>query len=126
MVVKERKIPIKIQKIEALLRRIPITHPKRPLMEEELAKSYAGYRGEQSLDYHFKFLPEKNYLILHDLRLNNNEHSYFQVDSLLMSSKFLVIIEAKNISGSIIFDDHFNQLIRTINGKEEAFSDPIS
>jgi hypothetical protein len=126
VVVKERNIPIKIQKLEALLRRIPSTHPKRSLMEEELAKCRAGYRGEQSLDYHFSFLPEKQYLMIHDLRLSNNEGSYFQMDSLLLSSKFLLIIEVKNISGTIIFDDHFHQLIRTLNGKEEAFQDPLS
>ena len=126
MVVKERNIPMKIQKLEALLRRIPITHPKRALMEEELAKSRAGYRGEQSLDYHFSFLPDKQYLMLHDLRLSNHEGSHFQMDTLLLSPKFLLIIEAKNISGTITFDDHFHQLIRTINGKEEAFQDPLS
>jgi hypothetical protein len=126
LVIKERNIPKKIQNIEAVLRRIPSSHPKRVYMEEELAKVRAGYRGEQSLDYHFILLPEKQYLLIHDLRLSNHEGSHFQMDTLLLSLKLLLIIEAKNISGTITFDDHFHQLIRTINGKEEAFQDPLS
>jgi hypothetical protein len=35
------------------------------------------------------------------------------------------MIEVKNISGTVIFDSEYNQIIRIKNGKEEAFSDPI-
>lgn len=67
MIKKERKIPLSIQKIEALLRRLPDDHPMRDKMKEDLAKSWAGYRGEQSVDYYLSFLQKKNllfYLIL--------------------------------------------------------------
>jgi hypothetical protein len=47
------------------------------------------------------------------------------LDTLILSPYFLLIIEVKNITGTVYFDETFNQLIRTNNGKEEAFPDPI-
>lgn len=78
----------------------------------------AGYRGEQSLDYYLGFLT--NYFILHDLRLPDRDH-HFQLDTLLISPYFILILEVKNISGTLIFDDHFKQLIRVTPEKEEGF-----
>lgn len=125
MIVKERKIPRKILILEALVRRLPTNHPGRPKIENELLKSYAGYRGEQSIDYHLTFLPQDKFYLLHDLRLQNRQKHYFQMDTLILSPHFFLILEVKNISGSLYFDQEFHQLIRTIDGKEEGFPDPI-
>ncbi len=125
MIKKERKRPLKIQKLEALLRRLPLDHPKHPFVKEELAKSVAGFRGEQSLDYHLSFLPMNDYFILHDIRLPHLENNYFQLDTLILSTRFILILEVKNIAGTLYFDQAFHQLIRTVDGKEEAFPDPL-
>ncbi|MGC4376754.1 nuclease-related domain-containing protein [Fictibacillus sp. Mic-4] len=124
MIVKHRKVPLKIRKLEALLRRLPPNHSKRIEVEQELARRLSGYKGEQSLDYFLSFLPEQEYLILHDIRLTEKTH-YFQIDTLILSSSFFLILEAKNLSGTLIFDHMFHQLIRIINGKEEVFPDPV-
>lgn len=124
MIKKERKMPVKIRKLEALLRRLSLTHPKRKEIASELAKSMAGYKGEQSLDYYLSFLPDQDYFIFHDLRLPHKYH-FFQIDILILSSSFFLVLEAKNISGSLLFDHAFHQLIRTTNGIEEVFPDPI-
>ena len=71
MIVKKRNLPREIQKLEALSRRLPDKHPRYPHVLEQLAKLRAGYRGEQSLDYHISFLSEENFLILQNLRLRN-------------------------------------------------------
>lgn len=63
MIVKERKIPMKILKLEALLRRLPSKHLKRFHIEEELAISKAGFRGEQTIDYYFGFISKEDHLI---------------------------------------------------------------
>ena len=125
MIVKERKVPLLILKLEALLRRIPTTHPKHPLIKENLAKRNSGYKGELSLNYPLSFLNEKEYFIFHDLRLNISNH-YFQIDTLVISQKFILIIEVKNITGTLFFDQEFHQLIRTHNGEEMVFPDPIT
>ncbi|MBB6453980.1 ribosomal protein L37AE/L43A [Salirhabdus euzebyi] len=123
MIIKERKAPIKLHKLDALRRRLPKTHPKQSLIEEELAKNKAGYQGEQSLDYYLSFLPS-NYHILHDVRLQNQGH-YFQMDTIIATPSFILILEIKNFAGTIYFDHIFNQLIRTIEGVEERFPDPL-
>ncbi|MGG1572383.1 nuclease-related domain-containing protein [Fictibacillus sp. NRS-1165] len=84
MIVKPLKIPLIIEKTEALLRRLPQHHPKRPIIEKELASRYKGYRGEQSLDFYLQELPPKNHLIFHDIRLSvlNTE---FQMDLLILT-----------------------------------------
>ncbi|MDA6162049.1 nuclease-related domain-containing protein, partial [Escherichia coli] len=65
-------------------------------------------------------LPDKEFTILHDLRLFNGS-TY----SLILSPYFALIIEVKNILGTLLFDETFNQFIRTRNEKEEGFPNPL-
>ncbi|MBU8771105.1 nuclease-related domain-containing protein [Cytobacillus oceanisediminis] len=124
MIIKNRLIPIRIRQNEALIRRIPAAHPQRSTIEGDLAKRRVGYRGEQSLDYYLSHLPDKEFTILHDLRLFNGS-TYFQIDTLILSPYFALIIEVKNILGTLLFDETFNQFIRTRNEKEEGFPNPL-
>ncbi|GER66649.1 nuclease [Weizmannia acidilactici] len=125
MIEKKRSIPFRIQVDEALLRRLPLHHPKRPEIEKDLAKRKAGFSGEQNLDYYFSFLPDDEFSIYHDLRIQNGNY-YFQIDTFILSQNFALILEVKNISGTIYFDSVFRQMIREKDGKEEGFSDPLS
>ncbi|WP_425589897.1 hypothetical protein [Fictibacillus sp. FJAT-27399] len=49
MIIKERKMPLIIRKLNALLRRLPQHHPQRKDIEASFAKYMAGYRGEESI-----------------------------------------------------------------------------
>ncbi|MFI8687856.1 nuclease-related domain-containing protein [Rossellomorea sp. NPDC077527] len=124
MISKERPFPIKIQKLEVLLLRLLDTHPKTTFIKENLSKSLAGYNGEKSIDYYLSLLPEKSFSILHDIRLFSNDR-YFQIDTILLTKSFLLILEVKNLAGSIEFDSMFNQIIQKKNGVELALPDPI-
>ncbi|MED3574727.1 nuclease-related domain-containing protein [Cytobacillus praedii] len=124
MIVKERSIPIRIQKNEALLRRLPKDHIKRQEIEEDLRKRWAGYRGEQSVDYYLGKLPEKDFLIFHGIRLSNGEY-FFQIDTLLLTPYFALILEIKNFSGTLYFDPMFNQWIQTAQTGEKGYPCPI-
>ncbi|MFE8699485.1 NERD domain-containing protein [Cytobacillus sp. FJAT-54145] len=124
MIVKKLELPIRIRKLEALLRRLSSTHHKRELIEADLAKIYAGYKGENSIQYFLDLLPKQEFFIFHDLRIPNENH-FFQIDILILSNSFILILEVKNIYGTLYFDQNFNQLIRTANNKEEGFPDPI-
>ncbi|MBU8880911.1 NERD domain-containing protein [Bacillus sp. FJAT-29790] len=106
MIAKERLIPLRMLKNEALLRRIPKHHVKRTIIEKDQTRRKAGYRGEEASDYYVNQLPDKEYTIFHDLRLLN-EQNYFQMDTLILSPKFALILEIKNISGTIYFDSSF-------------------
>lgn len=125
MIVKERIIPIKIQKIKALLRRIPNSHWKRAEIEADLAKRWAGFRGEQTLDFQLSKLPKRDFMIIHGLRLSNGKH-FFQIDTLLLTTSFVLILEVKNYIGTLYFDPILNQLIQTTpNGEVKGYANPI-
>ncbi|EOV9528089.1 nuclease-related domain-containing protein [Bacillus cytotoxicus] len=124
MIVKERKKPIYLRQLEALLRRLPANHPKRDRIAEKFAKQNAGYKGEQAVDYPLSFLPDKEYYILHDIRLFDQKH-FFQIDTLIISSRFILFLEIKNITGTLFFDTEFHQLIRISEQHSEGFPDPI-
>ncbi|MDM5340302.1 nuclease-related domain-containing protein [Fictibacillus enclensis] len=112
-----------VQKLEALLRRLPASHPRRQEIADQLVKRMAGYKGELSIDYHLRSLLKKGYLILHDLRLADSDY-FFQIDTLVISPEYFLILEVKNISGTLVFDHYFKQLIRVSGEREEGFPDP--
>lgn len=128
LIIKEIKLPIKIKLLQAILTRLRKDHPNRQEIQEELAKRLAGFKGEQSLDYYFNFLPPQEFYILHNLRLANpNNAHFFQIDILVVTPSLLIIIEVKNISGTITFDPIFDQVIwkNPITGVEKVIQDPV-
>lgn len=126
MIKKERRIPRKLLMLDALNRRISINHSAKNKIKEEVSMSYAGFRGEQSIDYQLTFIDNPNVYIFHDIRLQGEKSTYFQVDNLLLTQNYCLILEVKNIRGTLFFDKSFNQLIRTDEQKEIALPDPIS
>jgi ribosomal protein L37AE/L43A len=125
LIIKKRVLPIRISKLQALERRLSLDHPKKREVKDDLAKKLAGFRGEESLDYHLTTFPEKDFCILHDLRLPYQQY-HFQMDTLILSPHFFLIIEVKNYAGSLYFEPTFHQVVRTIDGQKETFPDPIS
>lgn len=121
----DKRKPLKILKLDALLRRLPKSHPKLPYIETELGKSLAGWRGEQALDYYLSFLPEKSYSIVKSIRLKDDKDRFFQIDRILISQKFLIIIEIKNMAGTLYFNNEPQQLVQIFNNEEKAYSCPV-
>jgi ribosomal protein L37AE/L43A len=126
LIIKKRVVSFHIRKLQALERRLALDHPKRKEVSDQLSRRLAGYRGEESLNYHLATFSEKDFYILHDLRLHFKDY-HFQLDTLILSPCFFLILETKNYSGRLYFDPDFNQLVRTTDdGKQEIFPDPIS
>jgi hypothetical protein len=125
MIVKEAAESIKIKKLRLLNKRFSPDHPASKEIESELIKSITGYKGEKSLDFHLELLPKEETYILHDLRLPFGSN-HFQIDILILTPSFFLIIEVKNMSGTLVFDREFHQLIRIKQDTEEVFPDPIS
>ncbi|WP_433748794.1 nuclease-related domain-containing protein [Falsibacillus pallidus] len=125
MIVKERHFPKKLLALEALLRRLSPSHPSQTFIKENYAKTLAGYKGECALDYPLSQIDNKNTFILHDIRLQIDSH-YFQIDTLLITPNFILLLEVKNIAGEIIFDSEFEQLIRIYQGVKTAFPYPLN
>lgn len=123
---KVRSVPEKIILLKILKRRLPISHPKRPFIEQELYRREAGFWGEKEVDKKLERIDQNKYTIFSDLRLSNGSN-FFQMDTLILSTTFALIIEAKTISGTLYFDLKNHQFYRiNDDGKKEGFSDPVS
>ncbi|RDU37591.1 hypothetical protein DRW41_07050 [Neobacillus piezotolerans] len=125
MVVKVRTIPLRILKDEALLRNISPQCPDYSVIENDYYRRKAGYWGETQIDHYLRLLPKDGYYILNDLRIPFAGR-YFQIDCLILTARYCLVIESKNIKGILFFDHVFDQLIRTNGDLQEAFEDPIT
>ncbi|QST00629.1 NERD domain-containing protein [Pontibacillus sp. ALD_SL1] len=123
--IKKRTVPPVIRQTEALLRRLPKNHPKRDTIEKDINKRWAGYRGEQALDYFLGFLPFSTYRIFHDLRLSVYGKS-FQVDTLILTPQVGFLIEVKNLAGVITVDDESGQFTVVKNGITKRYQNPLA
>ncbi len=127
MIKKQRTIPLRVQILRAMKRRIRSNHEKYEDILMELGIKEAGIYGEQALDYYLKLLPETDtpYYILHDLRLPYRD-THFQIDTLILFSNFFLLLEVKYLRGTIYFDPKNNQLIQEVEDKpHKALQDPI-
>lgn len=124
MIVKERSYPKKALLDEILMIMLPKNHPKLPAIEADFRREMAGFKGEQALDYYLSFLPEDENYILQHVRLKFEKWT-FQIDFLLLTTKFAIIIEAKNFAGCLHFDSKFSQVIQIYNEEEKVYDDPI-
>ena len=125
MIYHNRQIPLKILQNEALLRRLPPNHLKIPIIEKDLKKRKAGFKGEKTVDYHLSFLTDKKYMIFHDIRLPLDPH-FFQIDTLLLTPHYALIIEVKNYSGIMRVDPQIRQCTRIYKDVKEGIADPVS
>ncbi|WP_256234991.1 nuclease-related domain-containing protein [Bacillus sp. EB600] len=121
----ERQYPLRAILAKISLMRLPLNHYKRPPIEEMFHREDAGYWGEKALDYYLSFLPNDKYYIFQHLRLTFEKWT-FQIDFLLLTKNFALIIEAKNYKGNLHFESKFNQVIQTQNDKEKSYDDPLS
>ena len=100
-----------LQILEGFLALNTLTGQQRQLIEEEIEKIRAGARGEKDAAYHidFKLKDSKNWVVVHDLRLEHNGR-VAQVDHLLINRRFDVfVIESKNLKTAVRVnkDDEF-------------------
>ncbi|MDF2534998.1 MAG: hypothetical protein K0R18_1157 [Bacillales bacterium] len=125
MFVKKVEKPLKISGLEALLRRIPSNHPSREKIIEDLSMCKAGFYGEQSLEYFLNQLPQNEFRIFHNLRFETPNIT-FQMDFLLLTNKFILILEVKNMVGKLEFDEEFGQLTQIKpTGETKIYNDPV-
>jgi ribosomal protein L37AE/L43A len=119
----ELRMPVQALQCEAALERLSKTHPLRSTIEKDLKKWLKGYNGEKEVGYYLSILPDEQYYIFHGLRLQDKK--YFQMDIVLLSPRFILIIEVKNIAGRIIFKKGSNHVVRIYDQQEEGMDNPI-
>lgn len=122
MYMNKRKRSRKLEFLEAVLCRIRSNHPKIPVIQEQLRREKSGHQGELILDSFLHYLPYQDYYIIKGLRLANERHTHFQIDTLLLTPTHIPIIEAKNLAGTIEVDENRAQMIQ--NG-EIGYENPM-
>ena len=86
----------------------------------------AGRYGEMRVDRSIKEVQFPSEVhIIPDLHMKIHENRYIQVDTFIITCSYILIIEVKNIVGTINFKSSPNQLIRTLDDEITAFSCPI-
>lgn len=126
MIYKTRDIPALLIGQHALLKRLSPSHEKYEKIAADYYNRKAGYGGEKEFDYQLKdFHPSYPYAILHDLLLKQ-DHTYFQIDSLLITPSAIVLFEIKNIAGKLHIKQNPTQFIReTAGGERTVLKSPI-
>jgi hypothetical protein len=118
----ERQKPLILIKIEALIGgRLKENHHKMQAIEKDYASYKTGYQGEVNLDYYFSLMDQDKYDFFNGLRLFNGQ-SYFQIDTLITTREYILLIEIKKLSGTIVYDKKTNQFTRN----ETAITNPFS
>src|SRR5690625_2319153 len=124
MIIRYRKRPLPLQKIDALISRLPENHPKMSMLRREAAKQQKGYNGERKLDYYIETMSD-DYSIIQDtcFRLHDK---LSQIDSQLVSRHDIFDVEVKSMEGVVVLDTTLRQCYREIEGEIERYKYPIT
>lgn len=127
MLLLDRKTPKSMMIVEALLRRLDPNDKDFSYFQDYLMRLKIGYEGEHRVDREWFEMP---YLKEHYLLLNYEVENEFgfpqQIDTLLLTKHFLLVLEVKNIAGRVDYEESKHQFIRTRqNGMEEILTNPI-
>ncbi|MFD2210018.1 nuclease-related domain-containing protein [Virgibacillus halophilus] len=125
-IIKQREYPLALDVLQAMSLRLLASDRRQTAFAEEKGIVQAGFTGEQAIDYYLNFISNKSYRIFHGLRIPWKNDLYFQMDTLIITPYFIPILEVKNLSGKLYFNQLAQQLIRTKNDVEEGFPYPMT
>ncbi|KGR80221.1 nuclease-related domain-containing protein [Ureibacillus manganicus] len=110
MIVLKRVKSNRLQVLEALLRRLPVEDCDYPKFQKSFFQLRKGYLGELRSDREWNEIrmPDDHYLLF-NYETVNEVGNINQIDTLMLSRYFLFIMEVKNITGKIDFDDEKRQ-----------------
>ncbi|WP_277584586.1 nuclease-related domain-containing protein [Psychrobacillus antarcticus] len=85
----------------------------------------SGFHGECYVDNLLKQVDfPRNYAILKDLHIQVDSNRYLQMDTVILTKKYIALLEIKNIRGKIAFQRNPDQLIREFDGEITSFKCP--
>ncbi|MHA6259026.1 nuclease-related domain-containing protein [Sporosarcina sp. CAU 1771] len=111
-----RKQPIILEAIPRLIARLNERDPIAQELEGDYHRVKSGYGGEREADRHLS----KTHFggpveILTDVELQISPSNFIQIDTLIMTTSFIFVLEIKNISGTLEFLDQPPRLQRTLD-----------
>ncbi|MDQ0353061.1 hypothetical protein J2R98_002922 [Alkalibacillus filiformis] len=122
MIIKDISFTPYYLKLLCLANRLDPYHAKYEQVKDRIKREHSGYIGEKRVLYPLKKLTFPNF-ILHNIRLQaafSNKH--FQMDFILVTPNFILIIESKNMSGDVVMHEGSHQLFH----HDKAYDDPLN
>ena len=116
---------MKLLQTTSLVRRLPMNHAHFPYWQDQLSLTVAGHYGEIIVQ---KFLQEVSvsYTLLQNLTTVSSVNASHEMDCIFICPHFVLVLEVKNITGTIDIDMNTGQLIRTkTDGKIDRFVNPV-
>lgn len=113
LILLNRKTPNSILTVEALLRRLEPNDFDYPYFQDMLKRLKSGYEGEHRVDREWIEMPylDEHYLLLNYEFENEFGHTH-QIDTLLLTKNFLLLLEIKNIAGRVEYNEQKHQFLR--------------
>lgn len=125
-----RKEPNLLVALPRLIARLPQNYPRKDELNlsQQLYKIQAGFSGETKVDRYLELLElPKSSIVLTNVHLALSPGHSFQIDTLVLTKQFILLLEIKNMTGNLYFETDPHQLrsIKT-NGEEVITECPIT
>lgn len=114
-----------MKKQQALLKRLRVPHIKEDDIRQDIHQIESGVRGENRLLQKLNELRlPGSYRILSDVRLESGEWKV-QIDCLVITDRCCIVLESKNISDDLYFDEHSEEFYKIDKlGRETTYRNP--
>ncbi|WP_062107179.1 nuclease-related domain-containing protein [Bacillus niameyensis] len=122
----ERSPALSLIGVKASASRLKSHHYAQPILASKSLSLEAGISGEQKVESVLnRHAFPMNYRVLHDLTLKTSQT--FQMDHIFSTLSYSLVLETKNISGKLRFQENPDQLVRIReNGQIDAFECPAA
>ena len=112
---------------DALLRRFTGSSEELYNFQTRIDRTTAGMAGEQRVYQDIEdCMSGEPFALLHGLQFINHNNIPHQIDLLLLTTRYILVIEVKNISGTLFYDKELRQFSRTLfDDKHEFFANPF-
>lgn len=112
--------------VKTLMNRMKMNDLDAPAIQQEFYRLEAGLSGEHKLklllsDYHFK---SASY-IFYNFECTNSKGFTHQMDALLITPNFIVIMEVKQMSGTLFYKPALHEFYRVQDNVSENFPNPF-
>lgn len=124
----QREVPREIHGIQELLRRMPLEQTATiHFLTQQLARMESGHKGECKIDQKLATLPiPALHHYIPNFTTRNKFGNHYQLDTLLITNRYILYLEVKNIRGQIEFLSNPDSLKRTFEGKVDFMSCPMA
>ncbi|KZE40010.1 hypothetical protein AV656_01660 [Bhargavaea cecembensis] len=120
----KRSVPERLAALAVLESRVSAEHPGYERIRADMEMRLAGYAGEKKADFYLEEARLKeNPVVLKDVMVPSGGR-FVQVDTLVLHPAFVLVLEVKNMTGELYFDEATGQFYRMKNGMREGMRNP--